>query len=437
MKAHLAIGIPLLTIATAWGCGGSDNARGLGGASGTSLAGGSSAQGGRNDSGGASGTGGLSSLGGGLGSAGSSAKGGSTGASTHSSAGGSSAVVSTGGSAGRGGGAGGGGKTVTSTSASGGAGGAAGSKGGDTGGGGGSPRDDGGVSGDALAVDGAKADAPEAGGSAQTCPTGLPAPSAGNRKGTLQHGGKSRTYTLHVPSGLSAGKPLALVFDLHGAGGSGTGQQRDSGWGAVADREKFLMAYPDGIDGYWNVDDTCCGTAGKQKIDDVGFLKALILALSKDICIDATRIYVTGFSNGGGLTHRMGCDAADVIAAIAPMATDLRTQPCKPVRPISMMEFRGTKDSLEPYEGGLVGPAGGQYVAVGAKASLKLWADINQCTGTTTPIDKYCESYTACQGGVESDLCSMTGVDHSPYQHNLDFNAAEVAWKMFQRQAMR
>jgi polyhydroxybutyrate depolymerase len=119
------------------------------------------------------------------------------------------------------------------------------------------------------------------------------------------------------------------------------------------------------------------------------------------------------------------------------MSTDLRTQPCEPTRPISMMEFRGTKDSLEPYEGGMVGPAGGQYLAVGAKASLRLWADIDLCTGTTTILDKYCESYTACQDSVETDLCSLPGVDHSPYGNNLSFNVAETAWKMFQRQPMK
>jgi poly(3-hydroxybutyrate) depolymerase len=240
-----------------------------------------------------------------------------------------------------------------------------------------------------------------------------------------------------VPAGLAAGKALAVVLDLHGAGGSGTSQQSLSGWGTTADREGFLVVYPDGVGGYWNVDDTCCGTAGSQKIDDVGFLKAIIAQLKQDACIDAQRIYVTGFSNGGGLTHRMGCDAGDIIAAIAPVATDLRTKPCNAARPISMLEIRGIADSLEPYEGGLVGPEGGQYLAVGAKASLKLWADLNQCTGTATTLDKYCETYTTCQGGVETDLCSLPGVDHSPYQNSLNFSVSETAWKMFQRQPLR
>lgn len=262
-------------------------------------------------------------------------------------------------------------------------------------------------------------------------------PNAGDATATLQHGGRSRKYILHVPSGLTSGSALAVVLDLHGAGGNGSQQKGMSGFSALADKEKFLAVFPDGIDGYWNVDDKCCGTAGKEKIDDVGFLKAIVAKLQADTCIDAKRIYVSGFSNGGGLAHRMGCDAADVIAAIAPVATDLRTQPCNATRPISMMEIRGMADSLEPYEGGIVGPEGGQYLAVGAKASLKLWADIDKCTGTPTTLDKYCESYTQCAEGVEADLCSLPNVDHSPYSNSIGFNLATTVWKMFQRQPMR
>jgi polyhydroxybutyrate depolymerase len=270
-----------------------------------------------------------------------------------------------------------------------------------------------------------------------TCTGSQAVPAAGDTTVTIEHGGRSRKYLLHVPSALVAGTALAVVVDLHGAGGSGSQQKGMSGFSALSDKEKFLAVFPDGIDGYWNVDDTCCGTAGKEKIDDVGFIKAIIAKLRTDTCIDANRIYVTGFSNGGGLTHRMGCDAADVVAAIAPMSTDLRTQPCKPTRPISMLEVRGMADSLEPYEGGMVGPAGGQYLAVGAKASLKLWADIDTCTGATTTLDTYCERYTQCADGVEAELCSLPNVDHSPYNNSLGFNIATTAWKMFQRQPMR
>jgi len=275
------------------------------------------------------------------------------------------------------------------------------------------------------------------GGAQATCAGSQSALKAGDATISLQSGGRARSYIQHVPSGLTAGVPLAVLIDLHGAGGNGKQQQGLSGFNSLADKEKFLAIFPNGVDGYWNVDDTCCGTAGKEKIDDVGFLKAIITKLSAETCIDAKRIFVSGFSNGGGLTHRMGCDAADVIAAIAPAATDLRTQPCNPTRPISMMEVRSMADSLEPYEGGLVGPAGGQYVAVGAKASQRLWADIDKCTGSTTTNDKYCASYTQCGNGVEVDLCSLPNTDHSPYGNALGFDVASVIWNMFKRQAMK
>jgi polyhydroxybutyrate depolymerase len=292
------------------------------------------------------------------------------------------------------------------------------------------------ASGGTSGAAGSEGGAAGAGGGSQSC-AGRPSLTAGDFKLTLQHGGRARSYLLHVPSGLAAGTALAVVIDLHGAGGSGSQQKGMSGFSALSDKKKFLAVFPDGVDGYWNVDDTCCGTAGKEKVDDTGFLKAIITKLKTDTCIDSKRVYVSGFSNGGGLAHRMGCDAADVIAAIAPMATDLRTQPCKPARPISMLEIRGLADSLEPYEGGLVGPAGGQYIAVGAKASLKLWADINLCTGTTGSFEKYCERYTQCGNSVEAALCSLPNVDHSPYGNSLNFDVASIAWSMFERQPMK
>ena len=291
---------------------------------------------------------------------------------------------------------------------------------------------DAGTDGSPVPKDGSASDA-----APQSCTASQSVPKAGDATVTMQSGGRSRRYIQHVPSGLAAAIPLALVIDLHGAGGSGKQQQGLSGFSALADKEKFLAIFPDGIDGYWNVDDKCCGTAGTQKIDDVGFLKAIVAKLSAESCIDARRVYVSGFSNGGGLAHRMGCDAANIVAAIAPTATDLRTQPCNAARPISMMEVKGMADSLEPYEGGLVGPAGGQYVAVGAKASQKLWADIDKCTGSTTTNDKYCASYTQCAEGVEVGLCSLPNTDHDTYGNGLGFNVASVIWSMFKRQPMR
>jgi polyhydroxybutyrate depolymerase len=276
----------------------------------------------------------------------------------------------------------------------------------------------------------ADASAPEV----QKCPASATALKAGNSTGSLSHGGQNRSYLVHVPATATGKTPIPLVIDLHGYSSDGAGQEGISGWNALADKEGFIVVYPNGIGSSWNVDDTCCGTAGTDKVDDVGFIKAVIKRLSEQTCIDKNRIYASGLSNGGGFAHRLGCDAADVIAAIAPVSTDLRTEPCTPARPISVMAFRGTSDTLEPYEGGVVGPSGGQYTSPGAKGSLELWRKIDQCTGTPTAIDQNCESYTACADGVEADLCSMPNVGHVPYS---SFSVIETAWKMFKRQPMK
>ena len=395
---------------------------------------------------GTSGTGGALGTGlGGAGSGGTVAAGGSTasgGAAGHGSA-------DRGGSGESGGASGGGGSVGGAT---GGASGVAGSVGGSTGGATGSAagstagatgiggnRDaatdaapDGATDGSVGTKDGSASDA-----AAPSCSASQSVPKPGDTTVTMQSGGRSRRYIQHVPSGLAAGISVAVVIDLHGAGGDGRQQQGLSGFNALADKEKFLAIFPDGIDGYWNVDDKCCGTAGKEKVDDVGFLKAIVAKLSVEICIDAKRIYVTGFSNGGGLAHRMGCDAANIVAAIAPAATDLRTQPCNAARPISMVEVKGMADSLEPYEGGLVGPDGGQYVAVGAKASQKLWAE-----STSAPVrPRHTTSTAPATLSVQRGwkwICArcptpITAPTPTPWAST----SPAVVWTMFRRQPMK
>ncbi len=272
-----------------------------------------------------------------------------------------------------------------------------------------------------------------AGAAAMSCSASQKLPNAGNQRMSLEQGGKSRSFILHVPAKLDAMKPLALVLDFHGASGSGSQQQGLSGWDKVADREGFLTVYADGTGGYWNVDDVCCGVAGSSKVDDVGFARAIVKKLSADLCIDARRVFASGFSNGGGLAHRLGCQAADLFAAIAPVATDLRTQPCAPSRPISMIEFRGTADSLEPYAGGIVGPPGGEYNSPGAQGSLKLWAEINGCSGSAMETTRFCEGFMSCQANVETELCSIPNADHDSYHNSQNYDIATTAWQFFLR----
>jgi hypothetical protein len=107
--------------------------------------------------------------------------------------------------------------------------------------------------------------------------------------------------------GVSA---VPFVLDFHGLGGSGMQQQSSSGFQAVADREGFLIAFPDGIDNAWNIGPCCTNS---RDVDDVGFAKAMIAAISAAGCVDPQRVYATGFSMGGGMSQYLACHAADVV----------------------------------------------------------------------------------------------------------------------------
>jgi len=266
-----------------------------------------------------------------------------------------------------------------------------------------------------------------------TCPT--TALTAGDHDGTVEHDGRQRSYVMHVPSKYTGTQPVALVVDFHGYGSSGRGQMGASGFRELSDAHGFVAVYPDGVGGSWHVNG-CCGQAAQENLDEVGAVRAILADVIAQVCVDPARVYASGISQGGGMAHHVGCLAADVFAAIAPVSSDLRTEPCAPVRPVSELSFRGTADGLSAYEGGPVGPVGMQYQSIGAKPTLERWAAIDECTGAPETTLEVCETYTQCKAGTEVTLCSITGGGHVLYDNPLAFDVASTAWAMFERQRL-
>ncbi|HJY87163.1 MAG TPA: hypothetical protein VKE24_10035, partial [Candidatus Acidoferrales bacterium] len=119
--------------------------------------------------------------------------------------------------------------------------------------------------------------------------------------------------------------------------------------------ENFLVAYPSGTGRSsrmptWN-SGNCCGYAMENKVDDVAFIRALIDNLEHNYSVDPRRIFVTGISNGGMMSYRIGCELADQIAAIAPVE-GAQNIDCWPSGPVSVILFHGSKDRLVPFRGG-------------------------------------------------------------------------------------
>jgi polyhydroxybutyrate depolymerase len=186
----------------------------------------------------------------------------------------------------------------------------------------------------------------------------VPAGPGTTRERTATVDGRERSYRVYAPATHTRrDRPLMIV--LHGGLGSGERSERLFGMNPVADRNDFLVAYPDGIGGRgpmrsrrtWNAG-ACCGPAATAKVDDVAFIRAMIDAIDRDYPLDRRRVYVAGMSNGAMMTYRLVCELPDAIAAAIPVAGTLGVSPCSAGDDVPILHIHGTVDENVPLAGG-------------------------------------------------------------------------------------
>lgn len=206
---------------------------------------------------------------------------------------------------------------------------------------------------------------------------------AHDQAGMLQFGGLNRTYLVHVPPA----QPVGLVLNLHGGGGTGAGQRGLSDFDSVADANALLVVYPDGYDKSW-ADGRGASPADRKRLDDVGFLVALVNKLRDEFNVPAGHIFATGMSNGGFMSNRLACDHAELFAAIAPVSGTLGVGVgCNPSRPVSVLDAHGTGDSVVPYSGGDVRGRGGLSHAISVSSLIDRWRAVDLCQGDPSVED--------------------------------------------------
>lgn len=228
----------------------------------------------------------------------------------------------------------------------------------------------------------------------------------------VENAGVTRSYILYVPPSYKGDKPAPLMVNFHPLLADAASAERSSMYKAVADREGFIVAFPDGQESAaWNVG-PCCTQS--REVDDVGFTRALVAQIESKYCVDKKRIYASGFSMGGGMAHYLGCEAADLFAAVAPGHFDLfEENTCAPARPISVKMFRSESDVVVAYAGGVKqdAPNGfrGKHTFLGAVKTFEKWSEINGCTDQPMDEGGGCQTHKQCSAGVEVSLCTIPG----------------------------
>ena len=239
----------------------------------------------------------------------------------------------------------------------------------------------------------------------------------------------ARPYEYRIPENYDATKPTPLVVLLHGFGADGLTQDLLFGWSQLVDRFGFLYAYPDGTQNsmgkrFWNATEVCCDEE-HTNVDDVAYIDAVIDDMAARFNVDAKRIYVTGHSNGGFMSHRYACDRANRVAAIMSLAGAAYkdTSKCNPSEPVAVLQVHGDMDTEVPYGGAM---AGGLSLP-SAEETVGGWAKKNGCSDTAdrseAPIDidgnlpgneTTKEVFSGCRAGGGAELWTIQGGTHVP-----------------------
>lgn len=224
-------------------------------------------------------------------------------------------------------------------------------------------------------------------------------------------GWEHRGYYIVLPQGYDPSTPVPVVIDFHGGGGSKKSSARETCEDGdpssptclhndLADREGFAVLYPDGHPGSavarnlrtWNAG----GGEGKWRatgdrafeddVDDTQFVEDLLDDLERRMAVDTSRVYATGLSNGGAMSHRLACTLSERIAAVAPIGAGMQwttTHDCAPTRRVPMLYTHGADDPCWVYEGGPSKcPIGQKELEhVSAQRTLDEWSVLLGCTG--------------------------------------------------------
>jgi len=242
----------------------------------------------------------------------------------------------------------------------------------------------------------------------------------------LSAAGLDGTFIQHLPPAYDGATALPVVIGLHGWSQPAGLLLAQADLAAAADHNRFVAIAPD-ITRPVPLWDTALDGA------DVKWLTSLLDTLEASLCVDTSRVFVTGMSNGAMMTSTVACVLSDRVAAVAAVAGVRNPEGCAPSRPIPVLAFHGTADNYLAYDGGygpnvanLPSPDGtgtlGDAVIAGGQDALpvpdrmRAWADRNGCDAepSDAPVaaDVIVSEWATCDAGATL-LYTVEGGGHS------------------------
>ncbi len=257
----------------------------------------------------------------------------------------------------------------------------------------------------------------------------------------ITHDGLQREYISYIPANYTGNMPVPLILNFHGFTLSATDQMNDCDFRPIADTAGFIVVHPQGTlyfgMSHWNVGGWVVGST----VDDLGFVESLIDSLSLDYNIDQSRIYSTGYSNGGFMSYLLACQLDNKFAAVASVAGSMSSQTynsCNPQQPVPVLEIHGTADYTIPYNGSLWSEP--------IDTVINFWVGTNNCipVPVITPIANIdTTDGSTVESFVYNSSTSNVNVEHMKVISgghtwpgswgNMDIDASIEIWNFFSK----
>ena len=258
---------------------------------------------------------------------------------------------------------------------------------------------------------------------------------------TIEVDSIEREYLLHIPKDLGTNAPLVIVY--HGYSGNAYETSQSTGFNQLADKNKFLVCYPQGTidksgNAFWQVG---YDFHKDFKVDDVKFTNKLIKVLQENFSISKKNVFITGFSNGGDFCNLLTCKKQRSFKAAAPIISCFMKEiydDCKDAKSIPTLMLNGTLDTITYWSGDLENNQGyGPYIATQKMIDFRInqiqYDSIIKDTvksknleeKTFVAVDKYINTKTKLQVLMYSYI---NGKHESPDYLNLE----EKIWRFFE-----
>mgnify|MGYP001238304548 CR=1 FL=1 len=252
---------------------------------------------------------------------------------------------------------------------------------------------------------------------------------------SFSHNNVNRTYSIYFPSSYNGTVALPLIFNFHGFGGNITEYKTYASMEALAERENFILVYPQGTltNGYTHWNPSLPSPTNKSNADDLGFIESLIQNLSNNYAIDSKRIYACGYSNGGMMSFGLANHKSNLFAAVASLSGAMLETQISPDHPMPVLILHGTSDGVLPYYGN------NDYNSV--ETTLNFWVNFNKTDSlpnsnvvSSNGITVQYDFYGNGDNGVSVEHYKINNGNHEWF--NLNFNGKntdELIWEFFSK----